>query len=436
MTNFFSGAPDNADRLLFLCQDLAAQLKAILDTWLNAAEYLLVRDCASECRGLTRAVPPGHFLSLLPDICQDISQHQGWDFEWLRELDGELCLFKTTAKEYILETKPADASDIEDSDLLDAEFPPGNIFHIVWYPDADPNHVSCHIVPEQDYQHVRPYPNRPHDSSRRAQAFEMLQLAKDGAPVKCVFVYLGWLAEQRIQPPPMEREVTYYQVLLNLSTDPVSVWVMYAYDIFDWPYQWTNQLGPYTNRLYNNARVSHKRKDPNPFCLYKSNSPPAGYKDFRTSYTNVGEKDPAVATGKTPTTPTREGFYNTDVDHSCDQPTTQSGYFGLRQPFDLALLAPDINTWTADGFDPREVEQCLDSSHVRLGASMQKESLHLDCEKLEDALSDRVDIQGLCFRQHRRQSKTRHPWLAHAFRKRVPDRAIRFRGEGGNRLRS
>ncbi len=39
------------------------------------------------------------------------------------------------------------------------------------------------------------------------------------------FVYLGWLAERKIQSLK-KQQVTYFQVLLNLSTDPVSVWVM------------------------------------------------------------------------------------------------------------------------------------------------------------------------------------------------------------------
>ncbi|KAL8918614.1 MAG: hypothetical protein Q9208_007258 [Pyrenodesmia sp. 3 TL-2023] len=399
---YYTRVPGNQPDLLFLCQDLAAQLRSILLFWLSPGEYVLVRNCPSGCRGLTRTIPSKGFLRLLPEICQDVSQHKGWDFEWLRELDGELCLFKTNTKEYILETKPADAA--EDSDLVDEICPLGHLFYIVWYPDADPNHVSCHIVPEEDYHHVRPYPAPPHGSARRAQPFEMRQLAKDRAPVKCVFVYLGWLAEQRIQRPKT-RQVTYFQVLLNLSTDPVSLWVIYAYHIYDWPYQWTNQLGPYTNRLYNNTGVRHKRKDPNPFCAYKSISQPAGYKDFReTYYTNVDDKvlpaqkktHPAIAPGRPPAAPASEGTDGTDMDKDREDEPTTHGYFGLRRPFDLALLAPNIKAWTADGFDPREIKACLYSSNVRLGASLQKEPVDLR-RKWEDVVSDRVDIGGLCF---------------------------------------
>ncbi|KAL8942795.1 MAG: hypothetical protein Q9211_001249 [Gyalolechia sp. 1 TL-2023] len=339
-----------------------------------------------------------HINREAPDNEHDVSQHHGRGFRCLRLLDRELCIFKTNAKEYYLETGSADAADVEEPEQLDIRFRLGRLFYIVWYPDVDPNHEGCYAVSDDEYNHVRPYPDLPDNSPLRAQPFEMLPLAKDRAPVKCIFAYLGWLAERRIQPPK-KRQVTYFQILLNLSTDPVSVWVMYTYHIYDYPYQWTNSIASYKNRLYNNARVDHKRKNPNPFCTYKSISPPADYKDFRKTYTNV-EENPFPGrneTGNEGTIPATEGVDGTDMNENCDAPATH-GYFGLRRPFDLALLAPDISTWTADGFDPREIKECLYSSNIRLGASLQKESVDLR-KKWGDILSDRVDIRGLRFRQ-------------------------------------
>lgn len=46
-------------------------------------------------------------------------------------------------------------------------------------------------------------------------------------------------------------QTTYYVVLLNLSTNPVSVWLMFDYHLEDddgFRFRWTNRLGDYHNR--------------------------------------------------------------------------------------------------------------------------------------------------------------------------------------------
>lgn len=57
-------------------------------------------------------------------------------------------------------------------------------------------------------------------------------------------------------------------------------------------------------------------------------------------------------------------------------PQRKSGYLGVKQPFDLALLAPDITKWNADsGFNLASVAKCLDRTHVCLGSSLRAKSL-------------------------------------------------------------
>ncbi|KAL8828969.1 MAG: hypothetical protein Q9170_006369 [Blastenia crenularia] len=329
-------------------------------------------------------------------MCKDIHQHGGEDFEVLRDLDGDLCVFKNRTKEYILETKPEPTKDLEGED---SNWPAiGQLFSIISYPEVDPDYVGREPVSEDNYHNVQGYPNRTgQDVSTGAQSFQMLQLAKDGAAVKCVFAWLGWLAERKIQSPTKPakaRTVTYFQLLLNLSTDPVSVWIMYDYHIFSWPDQWTNPLGPYTNELYRNPSTGPKSKSKDQFTGYQSTSM-AEYNELRKHYTNIellrpvrDKKVPSIAM-KTPTPPASPANKKDKVGND------KTGYFGLRRPFDLALLAPDVKYWSINGFKPEEVKTCLYGSNVRLGASMQKEPLYPN--ELDEALRDRVEIKDLCF---------------------------------------
>lgn len=56
------------------------------------------------------------------------------------------------------------------------------------------------------------------------------------------------------------------------------------------------------------------------------------------------------------------------------------GYFGLH-PFDLALLASDVDDWSSDGLNLEHAKICLDNSHFFLGSSLRAKTA--DATQLE-----------------------------------------------------
>ncbi|KAL8719457.1 MAG: hypothetical protein Q9225_003546 [Loekoesia sp. 1 TL-2023] len=390
-----------------LCQLLAKHLKRVLDEWVGIGIYLLANPRVNPPK-LTSTLPPQTFLDLLPSICEDVVHHNGHDFEILRELNQELCVFSNNATEYTLRTKGEYAQDPNDDDT---PFPEnGQLFRIISYPDpdVDPDWEHFEVVPDEKSHISKAYPNLSAQSShRQAQVFRMSSHAKDeyasspGSPTSCVLALLGWLAERKIQDPKEQQVTTYYQVLLNLSTDPVSVWVMYNYHIFNWPSRWTTRLGPYTNLLFKNPQVDYKPENSTQFLA--SERCPSDYISFRDDYTNVKDMLPKAQKEDVTKAPDKALSHlsatdepaNNGLTENLEEPSNEPGYFGLRQRFDLALLAPDIKTWKVDGLNPGQVKTCLESSHVRLGASMQQENIGYG--GAPELLKSRVNIERLCF---------------------------------------
>ncbi|KAL9027989.1 MAG: hypothetical protein Q9196_003575 [Gyalolechia fulgens] len=70
------------------------------------------------------------------------------------------------------------------------------------------------------------------------------------------------------------------------------------------------------------------------------------------------------------------------------------GYFGL-PGHDLALLAPDIQAWSARGFDAQEVHTCLQSTHLHLGSSLR--AMTAKAEEVDMIRQARVSFENLKF---------------------------------------
>lgn len=66
------------------------------------------------------------------------------------------------------------------------------------------------------------------------------------------------------------------------------------------------------------------------------------------------------------------------------------GYFGLPR-HDLALLAPDIMSWSTQGFDAQQVHTCLRGTHVHLGSSLRARTA--TAEEVERIRHDRVNFE-------------------------------------------
>lgn len=167
--------------------------------------------------------------------------------------------------------------------------------------------------------------------------------------IPCIFVALGWLREYETDKSVLatqttKKRTTYYIVLLNLSTDPVSLWLMYNYHIMIFDHtgdekRWTNRLGEYHNKEFrgNYGEPAFTSEVQDEFAgLGDISNYIHRYETFCKRYTNEDHMRPRGPTG--------------DFTHAADKGNLfgekwiniagDTGYFGLTQPFDLAMLAP------------------------------------------------------------------------------------------------
>ncbi|KAL8724865.1 MAG: hypothetical protein Q9181_006642, partial [Wetmoreana brouardii] len=183
--------------------------------------------------------------------------------------------------------------------------------------------------------------------------------------VNSVFVALGWLVEHNKDPHDKTKRTTYYVVLLNLTTAPTSVWLTFDYhtkDHLEDEISWTNRLGDYHNALFTRSRAEVDFNPlPDEFSASggsaKGDPPP-----FLEAHADFGD------------------MANTTVQQDKAQ-KHEEGYFGL-PPFDLALLAADINDRTVNGFDQKLVKAHLDACHIRCGLILRAKSVK-DSAQLE-----------------------------------------------------
>ncbi|KAL8718859.1 MAG: hypothetical protein Q9181_008141, partial [Wetmoreana brouardii] len=302
-----------------------------------------------------------------------------------------ILLFKNETKEYAV--RPCRVVLMHEDHEGYAENP----FVLLSDPGSDPNDDERYrVVLEEDVQDVVM------DNIEHPQTFSMKSAVgrSGGGYVPCVFVALGYLAEDvRSDSTNLgARNRTNYVVMLNLSTDPASIWVMYDYHMDDWlesRIRWTNRLGEYSNNLYFSQKERYQEfpKIEDEFEVGSGGG--LRLQDFRKRYTNLNDKRPRFKKEASDTTSPAVSNGPDDSLTMRDQRTAsedKKGYFGLPQ-FDLALVAPDFYAWSSDGLDQPQVKRCLDNSHVRLGSSLRARRVGV-----KDLIPQkRVCTKELCF---------------------------------------
>ena len=195
------------------------------------------------------SLTPSDFIKKLQSLSKDLVRLLRSRF-WPRYcVDEEICIFKNKTKRYILALTNVALQHDEDAPGLGS-------FTLLY----QPNSASVDIVPtidpeifEIDYDRI---------DYGRYRTLSMRSFVKDldnaeSLPhISAVFVALGWLVENEgfVQSgaEQTKRRTTNYVVLLNLSTKPISLWLMYDYHSMDEATEIrSNRLGRYHNRLYN-----------------------------------------------------------------------------------------------------------------------------------------------------------------------------------------
>lgn len=133
----------------------------------------------------------------------------------------------------------------------DEDNPGLDLFVIISDPESDPGeteryeHVFNGCWPA-DFTDIRMV------KLQNPKVFSMQQSIQNAGhqPVECVFIALGWLADHETVKrnggkKETKKRTTNYVVLLNLSTEPALVWLIYDYHILDYldaKARWTNQI--------------------------------------------------------------------------------------------------------------------------------------------------------------------------------------------------
>lgn len=228
--------------------------------------------------------------------------------------------------------------------------------------------------------------------------------------IPCVFVALGLLSDRKAgKATDVEDGSNYYVVLLNLSTDPISIWLMYDYHILeelDSTVRWTNPNHGDGNRLFINGDIGCGLASKRVSYLDR-------YKGFRKHYTNEKDMSPKANHPQT-TTPDHKSTRRPLVDEESPSTRSQGSSSSRRsadrdwevsgdvesalssvadddeiagtlrntkhhdvccsdskRPFNLAMLAPDVDKWDlGNGLDSEELKVCLHTTSMRLGSSL------------------------------------------------------------------
>lgn len=344
-------------------------------------------------------------------------------------------VFKDDSKTYELEPT---SQALNHDDEEDPSYDP---FTIISDPGMDPN---CDHVVMADYDSSDSYDFERIDgiAPDRARVFSM-PLALDGRKTAsatkltpCVFVALGWLSDSKPgEYIDLDKRTSYYVVLLNLSTDPISVWLMHDYhsrEELECTVRWTNHNVGDGNPLFVHGDIGSVVGSSD-----SSNHLLDRYKDFRQRYTNeadmrlqenahttpdhkhahrafVDEESPSNRSQISSSSSTKSA--GRDLKHARDFETPPSSLAdddailpatqgkehadtccpNSNQSFDLAMLAPDVDKWDlGNGLDLKEVKVCLHATSMRLGSSLRiraatdEEEGHLSTDK-------RVDLRALC----------------------------------------
>ncbi|KAL8940380.1 MAG: hypothetical protein Q9216_002837 [Gyalolechia sp. 2 TL-2023] len=368
---------------------------------------------------------------------------------WIRDPklidECEIVIYMNETKRYTLVPSQDLLAHEEDGD------PGSDLFTVTWSPGSDPEQTKPIFKWEgkRADDSLVPVVTAPDVS----QSAVLSMRSKASEPfLPCVFVALGSLREKDVPVSEGRMQSTYYVVLLNLSTNPVSVWLMFDYHIENDDVilgRWTNRLGDYHDRgwvrEFRNGWLLPEREDrfpvpsadPTPFrdflhrhsnlggpLLPASEAHPAGHCPGEADSASIPQGDLPVSRQQRTCPSSNKHVVNVShkrnssdltglsqestliekTDGNNDnvrtqsagkKPTTHSqGYFGLPR-HDLALLAPDIMSWSPEGFDAQQVHACLRGTHIHLGSSLRARTATE--EEVDRIREDRVSFEHLRF---------------------------------------
>ncbi|KAL8904883.1 MAG: hypothetical protein Q9207_002978 [Kuettlingeria erythrocarpa] len=352
-----------------------------------------------------------------------------YPFFFMRDdLQAGICVFKDVKTYGLQPTWQALHHDDEGN--------PGRcLFTIISDPTMDPD--GDHVVSDYDPDDLLQDPGDRIDriAPGRACVFSMPVTPRGGSRnlpaaklIPCVFVALGWLSEH--EAGKAEKQ-TYYVVLLNLSTDPISVWLMYDYHLreeLECAVRWNNPINGYGNRLFIDGDIGRGLASERVSYLDR-------YKGFRKHYTNEEDMCPKANHSQT-TTPDHKSTRRPLVDGESPAKRSQISssskesagrdsdvesalspvadndqiagtlrntehhdmcFSKSKRPFDLAMLAPDVDKWDLrNGLDSEEVKVCLHATSMRLGSSMRVRAATEDERDGLAAANEHVDLRALC----------------------------------------
>ena len=182
---------------------------------------------------------------------------------------------------------------------------------------------------------------------------------------------------------------TNYVVLLNLTTDPVFVWLVFDYRSgeVDGPcddYRYINELEDHVHP-FSRPYIDSKRQIPFPSMKEvlqghkRSMADDQRPSSFRPSCLGLNEEYPH-----------QEGA---TAENSSSKSNCQKGFLGQRHPFDIALLAEDFQFWRPEGLDVAYMMNCIKGSHMCLGPSLRARSLLEEDDFHYSFVKKRVNIQ-------------------------------------------
>ncbi|KAI4121204.1 MAG: hypothetical protein LQ338_006495 [Usnochroma carphineum] len=352
--------------------------------------------------------------------------------------DPNIPLFENNNKKYTLQIS---------HDVLEHEeenSPGHNLFTIRWNRDAE-HATKAYLYDNVDDPECYVVPVVKSLDTPETRTFSMIE---DRNVLPCIFVALGWLREEETSQG--RKRTTNIVVVLNITTKPASLWLMFDYHMADQievPIRWTNQLGHFQNHKFREPTFGSKHCDvfqpyedrfndkhrqfyQHHFHQLRIGTPLKQYngEPFQNVQTALDETPHdkhnarAEATDRLkgcPALPAAQEVNDGPNSHrySQEMPSSASdslentalveanstissnpkghGFFGIPE-HDLVLLAPDVNAWSTQGLDQKEVKLCLDTCHMRLGPTMRAQTATTDEE--EQIKEKRINIKELCFR--------------------------------------
>ena len=268
---------------------------------------------------------------------------------YFSSVQGEVCIYNDGNAKYTL---------LHSLDLLDhnrGEEQDEDFRCLVYAPDPK---YEAKRVPFHCYEDLQSYHAHSHESHK-------LVLAK--------FVPLGCTQKRSLEAGKDQesKQTTNYVLLWNIATKPHSLWICYDYYTEDVEgYRRRRQLGKPT--YYDEAYDLEYGPQTTPFDLEADLE-----SDERPSQT-FSHRDVSS-----------DGYWRDDANDyelwqevslaeplpHCDTPSegqkVNPGYFGIDRPFDLAVLATDINEWDgAAGLKRDSMYKCLETLRFRLGDTL------------------------------------------------------------------